>query len=42
MLIQQLCLEAINYVREQERTIIGDADIERVSAQVKGLIAWNR
>jgi hypothetical protein len=36
MHIQQLCLEAINHVREQERTLIDRADIERVSAQVKG------
>jgi hypothetical protein len=42
MLIQQLCLGAINHVREQERTMIDDTDIERVSAQVKGLAVWNR
>jgi hypothetical protein len=42
MLIQQLCLEAINYARERERTLIGSADIERVSALVKGQVVWNR
>ncbi|MBK9710213.1 MAG: GAF domain-containing protein [Kouleothrix sp.] len=35
MKIQLLCLEAINYIREQSRTIVTPEDIERVGQAVK-------
>jgi hypothetical protein len=35
MKVQLLCMEAINYLREQSRTIVTAEDIERVSAVIK-------
>jgi GAF domain-containing protein len=40
MRIQQLCLEAINYIREQSRTLVTAEDIERVGETLKGQDLW--
>ena len=40
MRIQQLCLEAINYVREQSRTLVTAEDVERVGETLKGQDLW--
>ena len=40
MKIQLLCLEAINYIREQGRKNVTLKDIERVADTVKGYDEW--
>jgi GAF domain-containing protein len=35
MKVQQLCMEAINYIREQSRTVVTADDIERVNEVIK-------
>jgi GAF domain-containing protein len=40
MKVQLLCLEAINYIREQSRTNVTFKDIERVGEAIKGQDVW--
>ena len=40
MKVQLLCLEAINYIREQGRKNVTRKDIERVADTVKGHDEW--
>ncbi len=40
MKIQLLCLEAVNYIREQGRKNVTLKDIERVADTVKGHDEW--
>jgi GAF domain-containing protein len=40
MKIQHLCLEAIDYIREQGRTNVTAQDIERVGEAIKGQDVW--
>ncbi len=40
MRAQLLCLEAINYIREQSRTNVTAEDVERVSETIKGQDLW--
>jgi GAF domain-containing protein len=40
MKVQHLCLEAINYIREQGRTHVTAEDIERISEAIKGQDLW--
>jgi hypothetical protein len=41
MSIQRLCLEAINFIREQERTHVTAEDIVRVGELLKGAESWS-
>jgi len=40
MKVQLLCLEAINYIREQGRTNVTRKDAERVGEAIKGQDLW--
>jgi GAF domain-containing protein len=40
MKVQLLCLEAINYIREQSRTNVTRKDVERVGEAIKGQDLW--
>jgi hypothetical protein len=40
MKVQLLCLEAINYVREQSRANVTLKDVERVGEVIKGQDVW--
>ncbi len=40
MKVQLLCLEAINYIREQSRTNVTLKDVERVGEAIKGQNVW--